>query len=95
MASSTTTSVTVRIRNEHVGVIDELVRLGVFESRGDAVRFMSSPIYEMFSTAWNSNSKKAALGVRIKRELEVMGKLNQLTKDLDEDFKLEGGLAPA
>ena len=95
MASTTTTSVTVRLKNEHVGVIDEFVRLGVFESRGDAVRFMSSPIYEMFATAWNSNSKKAALGVRIKREREVVAKLNGLIKALEDDFKLEGGLAPA
>ena len=96
MASSTTQAVTVRIKNEHVAVMDELVRLGVFESRGEAVRFMALPIYEMFATAWNSNSKLAAVKARMKSEQEVMKKLNGILKAMEDDFKLESevGLEP-
>ena len=92
MPSSTTTSVTVRIKNEHVAVMDELVRLGVFPSRGEAVRFMCTPIYEMFATAWNSNSKLSAVKARMKSEKEVMGKLNNILKAMESDFKLEGDM---
>ena len=91
MASTTTTNVGVRIKNEHIAVIDELVRLGIFVNRAEAVRFMITPIYEMLSTAWNSNSKKAAVVARFKSETVVMGKLNELLKKADE-FELEGGL---
>jgi Arc/MetJ-type ribon-helix-helix transcriptional regulator len=91
MASSTTTTVGVRIKNEHIAVIDELVRLGIFNNRAEAIRFMVTPVYEMLSTAWNSNSKLSAIKARLKSEQEVMGKLNALLKRSDE-FSLEGGL---
>ena len=90
MSSSTTTTVPVRMKNEYVAVMDELIRLGVFRDRSEAVRFMVTPVYEMFSTAWNSNSKIQAVKARMKSEQEVMGKLNKLIKAMDEDFKLEG-----
>ena len=92
MPSSTTTTVPVRMKNEHVAVMDELIRLGVFRDRSEAVRFMVTPVYEMFSTAWNSNSKIQAVKARMKSEQEVMGKLNGLIKAMDEDFKLEGDM---
>jgi Arc/MetJ-type ribon-helix-helix transcriptional regulator len=91
MASSTTTSVTVRIKNEYIAVIDELVRLGVFRDRSEAVRFMVTPVYEMFATAWNSNSKISAVKARFQSEKEVMAKLNILLKKSDE-FQLSGDM---
>ena len=94
MPSKTTTTVGVRMKNEHVAVIDELIRLGVFPTRGEAVRFMVTPVYEMFSTAWNSNSKIQAVKARLNSEQEVMGKLAGLMKAMDEDFKLEGEIQP-
>ena len=93
MPSKTTTTVPVRMKNEHVAVIDELIRLGVFRDRSEAVRFMVTPVYEMFATAWNSNSKLSAVKARMKSEQEVMGKLNKLLKAVD-DFELEGGPEP-
>ena len=90
MPSKTTTTVGVRIKNEHIAVIDELIRLKVFPDRSEAVRFMCTPIYEMFATAWNSNSKLSAVKARMKSEKEVMGKLNGILKAMEEDFKLEG-----
>jgi len=95
MASSTTTAVTVRIKNEHIPVMDELIRLGVFSDRSDAIRFMITPVYEMFATAWNSNSKMAAVTARMKSEKEVMGRLNAILHAMDQDFKLEGDPQPA
>jgi Arc/MetJ-type ribon-helix-helix transcriptional regulator len=90
MPSKTTTTVGVRIKNEHIAVIDELVRLQVFPDRSEAVRFMVTPVYEMFSTAWNSNSKLSAVKARMKSEKEVMGKLNGILQAMEADFKLEG-----
>ena len=96
MPSKTTTTVPVRVKNEHVAVIDELIRLEVFCDRSDAVRFMIAPVYDMLATAWNSNSKISAVKARMQSEAEVMGKLNLLLKASD-DFQLssEGEPHPA
>lgn len=84
MPSKITTTVPVRVKNEHVAVIDEMIRLGVFKDRSEAVRTMIAPVYEMLATGWNTNSKTQAVKARFQCEAEVMKKLNVLLKASDE-----------
>ena len=78
MASSTTQALGVRLKNEDIELLDKIVELGGFESRGDALRAFCLPAFEMCKTAIETKSVAQAAVTRFQEERKLMKHLNRM-----------------
>jgi hypothetical protein len=70
MASSTTTIIGVRIKNDDVAMIDALCEMSGIETRGEMVRQMIKPTFDMLVTAKETKSMMKATKARLVSEHE-------------------------
>jgi hypothetical protein len=86
--SKTTQAITVRIPNEELAVIDLLVEMGGYESRGACLRSFIKPAFVMCSTAVETKSIIKATKARIGAEKELMGHINAMIKATEVQLNL-------
>ena len=92
MASSTTQVLGVRMKNEDLELLDKIVELGGFESRGDAMRAFCLPAFEMCKTAIETKSVYQAAKVRMAEEKKLMKHLRRMADESEEQIDMIGEL---
>jgi Arc/MetJ-type ribon-helix-helix transcriptional regulator len=80
MPSRITTNIGVRIKNEHLEAIDQMVEWGAFPDRSSAVRAFVAPAFEMCFVAMTTKSKMKAIGARMQAEADLMIAINKILK---------------
>lgn len=66
------------MKNEDIELLDKIVELGGFESRGDALRAFCLPAFEMCKTAIETKSVWQAAKVRMDEEKKLMKYVNRM-----------------
>ena len=80
------------MKNEDLELLDKIVSLGGFESRGDAVRAFCLPAFEMCKTAMTTRSMKQAFVVRLQEEKKLMTHLRKIANESEEQVDVIGEL---
>ena len=90
--SKTTKALGLRMKNEDLETLDKIVELGGFKSRGDCLRLLLRPTFDMCTTAINSKSKPQTLLARIRAEKALMKAINEMIANAkgQTDLELKG-----
>lgn len=91
--SKTTKVIGVRMKNEDIELIDKMVELGGFESRGDCLRAFVKPIFEVAKDA--INKKKigfSTIKVSMQEYGELSAHLSKMAKASDVQEEMFGEL---
>ena len=95
MASSTTKAIGIRMKNEDLETLDKIVELGGFESRGECLRLLLRPTFDMCTTAINTKSKPQTFYARLKAEKALMKAISQMIKNAEGQTELDlSGMPP-
>ena len=87
--SNTTQAVGLRMKNEDLETLDKIVELGGFESRGECLRLLLRPTFDMCTTAINSKSKGQTFLARMKAEKLLMDKISTMIANAKGQTELE------
>ena len=80
------------MKNEDIELLDKIVELGGFESRGDALRAFCRPAFEMCKTAIETKSPWQAGRVRLQEEQKLMKYVNRMAEKSEEQIDMIGDL---
>ena len=99
--SKTTKSISIRMKNEDLDILDVMVEAGGFANRNDCLRAFIRPSFEMARAALETKSLTKCLSARISAEKALMDHINSMVKssqvqeDLFGDLPEVVGVSPA
>ena len=88
MPSKISSIVTLRLKNEEKEAIDQIVELGKFESRCDALRALLKPAMAQAMTAIRTKSVAKAAKVRIQEEVIFAKHIHTMSKSAEVQDEL-------
>ena len=90
MSDRNTTSkhITIRLKNEEIDAIDEIVKYSEFNSRNECVRYLLQPALAQFVTAINTKSAWQGAVTRIQEEMNLNERLKLARKNSSGDKQL-------
>lgn len=89
--SKTTKCIGVRMKNEDIELIDKMVELGGFESRGDCLRAFVKPIFEVAKDAMQKKSiGLSSIRISMQEYSELANHLSTMAKASDVQTELFG-----
>ena len=87
--SKTTAPITVRMKNEDIELLDKMVELGGFESRGDCLRAFVKPIFEVAKDAMKKKKLSwSSIGISLQEYGELTDHLSKMAKASDVQVEL-------
>lgn len=81
--------VTLRLKNEEIEAIDEIVKYSEFNSRNECVRHLIQPALAQFVVAINTKSAWQGAVTRIQEEMNLNERLQLARKNSSGDKQLE------
>ena len=81
--------VTIRLKNEEIEAIDEIVKFSEFKSRNECVRHLPQPALVKFVTAINTQSTWKASVAQISAEMDLNKRLKMAKKNSNANAQLE------
>lgn len=91
--SKTTKPITVRMKNEDIELIDKMVELGGFDSRGDCLRAFVKPIFEVAKDAMQKKKIGfSTLRISMQEYGELSAHLSKMAKASEVQEELFGDL---
>ena len=84
-----TGTLTIRLKNEELEAIDEIVKFSEFRSRNECVRHMLQPALAKFVTAINTQSTWKASVAQITAEMDLNKRLKVAKKNSNRNAQLE------
>ena len=89
MPSKISNTITLRLRNEHIEVIELIAEMGGFASRTEAIRAMLKPSLMQFVKVMETKSILKGAKEKLKGELELKRHLELVAKNTEIQDKLE------
>ena len=87
--NKTSKHITIRLKNEEIDAIDEIVKYSEFNSRNECVRYLLQPALAQFVTAINTKSAWQGAVTRIQEEMNLTERLKMARKNSSGDQQLE------
>jgi metal-responsive CopG/Arc/MetJ family transcriptional regulator len=84
-----TGTITIRLKNEELEAIDEIVKFSEFNSRNECVRHLLQPALVKFVTAINTQSAWKASVAQISAEMDLNKRLKLAKKNSNANAQLE------
>ena len=81
--------VTLRLKNEEIEAIDEIVKYSEFSSRNECVRYLLQPALAQFVVAINTKSAWQGAVTRIQEEMNLTERLKMARKNSSGEKQLE------
>jgi metal-responsive CopG/Arc/MetJ family transcriptional regulator len=81
--------VTIRLKNEEIEAIDEIVKFSEFNSRNECVRHLLQPALVKFVTAINTQSTWKTAVAQISAEMDLNKRLKMAKKNSNKNAQLE------
>ena len=88
--STTTKTISLRMKNEDLAILDLMVEAGGFPSRADCLRAFVRPAFDMAKVAMETKSLTKCVGARISAEKALMDHINQMIKNSEVQGELFG-----
>tara|TARA_B100001123_G_scaffold397570_1_gene480908 strand:- start:283 stop:585 length:303 start_codon:yes stop_codon:yes gene_type:complete len=89
MPSKISNTITLRLRNEQIEVIELIAEMGGFASRTEAIRAMLKPSLMQFVKVMETKSILKGAKAKLKGELELKRHLQLVAKNTEIQDKLE------
>ena len=77
------------MKNEDIETLDKIVELGGFANRGDCLRLLLRPTFDMCTTAINTKSKKQTFFARLKAEKALTDAISKMIKNAEGQSELD------
>ena len=87
--NKTSKHITIRLKNEEIDAIDEIVKYSEFNSRNECVRYLLQPALAQFVVAINTKSAWKGAVTRIQEEMDLADRLKLARKNSSGDKQLE------
>ena len=87
--NKTSKHITIRLKNEEIDAIDEIVKYSEFNSRNECVRYLLQPALAQFVTAINTKSAWQGGLAKIHAELDLNKRLALARKNSNKNRQLE------
>ena len=81
--------ISLRLKNEEIDAIDEIVKYSEFTSRNECVRYLLQPALAQFVVAINTKSAWQGAVTRIQEEMNLTERLKLARKNSSGDQQLE------
>jgi Arc/MetJ-type ribon-helix-helix transcriptional regulator len=81
--------ISLRLKNEEIDAIDEIVKFSEFNSRNECVRYLLQPALAQFVTAINTKSAWQGAVTRIQEEMNLQDRLKLARKNSSGEKQLE------
>ena len=92
MPSKISRPVGIRMKSDELDILDTMVELGGFSSRGECLRMFMRPVFDMAKTAIETKSVMKAGFVRLQAEQDLMKHIERMSKHADVQTELFGDL---